>query len=789
MLAEFIIGSPNWLIPAIIVGTVLTGLVLWNYASAGMLRSRLGWTGIALKVAGIALLAACLLQPMRRATRPRPRANLLPVVVDTSRSMDLAIGRSGSWRDRIETALAPDSELYTELAQSFDTRLYGFDKRLTGASDVTALRRGGRASRLLTALDEMGQRMEGRPVAGMLLMTDGNDPLSLNGDTELPEFAFPVFPVLPLGNQSVDDLRITGTTVRQTNFELSPVTLTARYAIEGSLKGKAFATLTDTATGTLIEEQTIDLANADDVGSVTFQFRPVDVGLRFYRVSLFREADRVAFDEPDSLIDTESSETTLVNNTQLVSVDRGRGPYRVLYVAGRPNWEFKFLRRAIEEDSEVQLRGLFRMAKKALKFNFRDRNISTTNPLFQGLGEDAEEVAEQYDEPVIIRLGLESPDELASGFPKTADELFSFDALILDDIEPGFFSRDQLDMVRGFVANRGGGLLMLGGQEMFAGKRFEESTLGELCPVYVARGASEKASGPVTLGLTREGMLQPWLRLRDNASEETIRLRSMPSFASANTVGELKAGAYQFATVTTADGRREPAVAIHRFGNGKVGAITITDLWRWSMRRDPEHADDAAQAWRQITRWLVSDVPRRTQLSATPDETNADQTIIRVDVADEEYEPMDNASVSVIVDSPGNEPLRLDAKPVGETAGAYTVPYFGDLPGQYTVSADVRAPDGQPMQVRETGWTRQLAGGEFDQLGTNISLLERIAEKSGGRVIREQDLDQFSNRLQAEKVPVTETWVYPLWHRGWVIALALGCLCCEWGIRRWGGLA
>ena len=156
---------------------------------------------------------------------------------------------------------------------------------------------------------------------------------------------------------------------------------------------------------------------------------------------------------------------------------------------------------------------------------------------------------------------------------------------------------------------------------------------------------------------------------------------------------------------------------------------------------------------------------------------------------DEEYEPMDNASVKVIVNGPTNEPLELVARPVGEIAGAYAVPYFGDRPGQYTVSADVRAADGQPLEVRETGWTRQLAGGEFDQLGTNIELLERIAEKSGGQIVREQDLDGFASRLQSEKVPVTETWVYPLWHRGWVIALALGCLCGEWGIRRWGGLA
>ena len=36
------------------------------------------------------------------------------------------------------------------------------------------------------------------------------------------------------------------------------------------------------------------------------------------------------------------------NNTRVLSVDRGKGPYRVLYVAGRPNWEYRFLHRAID---------------------------------------------------------------------------------------------------------------------------------------------------------------------------------------------------------------------------------------------------------------------------------------------------------------------------------------------------------------------------------------------------------------------------------------------------------
>ena len=161
-------------------------------------------------------------------------------------------------------------------------------------------------------------------------------------------------------------------------------------------------------------------------------------------------------------------------------------------MAGRPNWEFKFLRRALQEDAEVQLVGLIRIANKEPKFSFRDKGVNTTNPLFAGLGENDEDAAQKYDEPVIIRLGVKESEELSDGFPETAEELFAYHGVILDDIESDFFTQDQMLLLRRFVGSRGGGLLMLGGTESFAKKKFGDSPLGELSPVYAPRDRPPK---------------------------------------------------------------------------------------------------------------------------------------------------------------------------------------------------------------------------------------------------------------------------------------------------------
>lgn len=788
LIAELVIGSPEWIVPAIIIGTLLTFLVLWNYARSGGYRIGGAWVGVTLKLMAIALLAACLLQPMRRAERPRPRANLLPIVVDTSDSMELKVGRSTeSWRDRIERDFAADSSLFASMSQSFETRLYGFNKRLASAGEIGDLGRGGTGSRLIENITELSERLNDRPVAGILLMSDGNVPAGTFDEDRLLELPIPIYPVLPSQASGLNDLRIAGVSVRQSNFEISPVTVSAQLAVDGSFSGSLNVRLKDVVDNTVIEQQTIALQPGDDSYNVTFQFRPRDVGLRFYRLDAFRPTDVAAFDDPDALIETASSETTLVNNTRMIAVDRRSGPYRVLYVAGRPNWEFKFLRRAVSEDAEVELTGLLRMANKEPKFSFRDKGVSDTNPLFQGLGDDAEETAEQYDEPVLIRIGVKESEELASGFPKTEDELFQFDAMILDDLEPEFFSQDQLEMVRRFVSARGGGLLLLGGQEMFRGSGFADSFLGDLSPVYVRRGESSEPQR-FRVQLTREGMLQPWLRLRENVSAEGKRIKAMPDFTSANVVGSLKPGAFSMATLLAEDGKRYPAVAVQRFGKGKVGAVTIADLWRWAMNPDPENPDDSAQAWRQMTRWLVGDVPRRTEIVATESQQRDGSVLLRVEALDASFLPLDNPDVVITVERPEQDPITLTATPDPDRPGMFTARYFGDTPGEYVATAEVRAKDGELVGTPKTGWTRQIAGREFDAIGVNRPLLERIASASGGRVVEESNLDSFAGRLNAEKVPVTETWVYPLWHRGWVIALALGCLCGEWTFRRIRGL-
>jgi hypothetical protein len=263
----------------------------------------------------------------------------------------------------------------------------------------------------------------------------------------------------------------------------------------------------------------------------------------------------------------------------------------------------------------------------------------------------------------------------------------------------------------------------------------------------------------------------------------------MPPFLTLNVVGDVKPGASQLATVDIGGDQTAPAVVAQRFGKGRTAAIAIGDIWRWSMRRGDRERDDPAQAWRQMTHWLVNDVPRRVEVRVDSTGDPSQPVQIVATARDEGYLPLDNAAVELNIEPLSGEPFTLKAEMDDLQSGTYRAPYWSRQPGGYRVRAVVTSADGSHVGTAQSGWTAQSGAAEFRDLRLNRKLLEEIAKQTGGEVIRQDRLDQFAADLPTRKVPVTETWVYPIWHRPWVMMLAMLCLCCEWGLRRWKGLA
>lgn len=785
IVAEIVLGARDWLTWAACLTALGLAALVWSYwRSHGPIGLRL-LAGL-LKSAALLALAICLIEPLFSGTRPRPKSNLFLILADNSRSLQIHDrGRRTTRGHELQRLLDSRSSWLTRLEQDFDVRQYAFDSRLEPLRDFKELSFNGDDSALASSLSALTNRYQGRPVAGVLLLTDGNatDIDHQTGWQNLP----PVYPVAFGADADLTDVSVASLSVSQTNFEAAPVTITAEIEHRG-LAGKPVSLQVLDEADKVVERRTAK-NNAEGKPLVErFELRPEKAGVSFYTVVAAIEGEERLADRPEK-----SAEATLVNNRRLALVDRGGGPYRVLYVCGRPNWEFKFLHRGIDEDDDLQLVGLVRIAKKEPKFTFRGRPGESTNPLYRGFGNQDDEQAEQYDEPVLIRLfppsGPRDENELKGGFPKSAEELFGYHALILDDVESGFFTRDELSLVQQFVSQRGGGFLMLGGRNSFANGGYQRTPVAELLPIYVDRGEPRTESEGYRLLLTREGWLQPWVRLRSTENDEQQRLADLPAFKTVSYARAIKPGAAVLASVQSPEADSLPALVVQQFGRGRAAALTVGDLWRWNLRRKEGTPSDLEKAWRQTVRWLVADVPRRIEVETQQRRGEAAlATHITVRVRDKLFEPLDNASTMVRVRSPEGREIELTAEPSAHAAGTYETTFSLRTPGAYRATAIAKAEDASDVGEREFGWTIEPAADELRTLKPNRELLEQIAQSTGGEVLVPAGLDAFVASLPNRKVPVTEAWTYPLWHQWPVFLFAVACLIGEWALRRLKGL-
>lgn len=764
-------GAPDWAWPAIGLGVLALGFVAWSYRRTGGRAGARGWAA-GFKLAGLLLLLAAIVEPRLLRVQARPGANQLLVLVDDSASLAIRDADAENSRaDSVRALLSEERGWLTRAEQDFDVRHHAFDRRLRAFAGPDELTFGGDSSHIAAALTQLAKRSAGRPVAGVVLVTDGlsTDGLEPGDDWESLGAIHPVV----IGDAPGRDLSLGVVEVTQTNFEESPVTLAVDLSSTKCDGERVEVELFDRE-GVRLERQVVT-ADDDAPVEVRFDAPPDATGVRFYRVRA-------------ALAASELREATEANNERWALVDRGAGPYRVLYVSGRPNWEFKFLARAVAEDPELDLVGLVRIARSQPKFTFRD-GADRRNQLWDGFDNRGEDVAEELDEPVLLRLGRDLDEfDLRAGFPSAADELFAYDALVLDDLEAEFFTPDQQALIEDFVARRGGGFLALGGRQAFAGSGYRRTPFEGILPVYLDGVAAEGAPARAwQLELTRDGWLEPWVRLRSTEEAERERLAELTSFRTLNRVGEPKPGAQVLMVARNTASELRPALVAQRFGKGRSAALALGDLWRWDLARPDPAVSDLGAAWRQLLRWLVAEVPGRVELGVVAG-AGEGVHVLRAALRDEDFAAVRDATLTLLVTPPDGLAFELSAAPSTTEPGVWEAEFVPRASGPWRAELVASAPDGSALGADEAGWVLESVADEFVRLAPDRAGLAELARRTGGELLAPEDLDAFAADLARRDVPITEERLDPLWHRWWVFLLALACFCAEWGVRRFHGM-
>ena len=764
----------DWGLPVLISWLLIVGASIYGYRQSRLSRG-MQLLLISMKAIGTGLLAICLLEPVVETSIPQNGENIVVVLADNSRSMLIKDEAGNRTRfDELKKTLSQESSWLNKLDERFDLRLYSFDDDLTRLNSFSELAEPNSQTRMGTALSTTLNRYVDQPLAGVVLLTDGNyvDELpSLENNTHA------VFPVVLGSRTPPRDLAIDRVIQTETNFESAPVEVTAEMTTSGMQGENITVKLLDYLGGELERKNILGVQDGKPF-SVRFKLKPKERGVRVFHVEAYNQ--RVV-DQDDS--ERLKSEATLLNNRRTVVVNRGRGPFRILYVTGRPNWDYKFLRRALEDDHELELTALMRLAKRKPRFAFRNWEKSRQNEFFRGFDEDNQETQEQYDEPVLIRLQTRDGQELASGFPVDKETLYGFDAIAIDDLEGKFFTEEQKENINKFVTERGGGFIMFGGAESFS-SGYDRTPVGEVLPVYLDRPLQLPLNAQFALDLTREGWVQTWARLNETRVEEERRLKEMPTFKTLNLVRTFKPGASIVFTAQFADSEY-PALVTQKYGAGKSAAVLIGDLWRWQFNMPSTKNDDLAKLWRQTMRWLVADVPRRIDVSVEKGEFG--QVRLTVETRDARYQLTDNADLKIQVVTPSEKYIQLTAQSSPDKAGRFEAEYMPEEGGAYKFLASATFDDDQEFKA-ETGWVSDPDADEFKRLVPNEEKLQELATQTNGKLFHLNTISSLPNELDSRPAEFMTQKIEPWWHRWTIFLLAIGILVGEWGLRRRKGL-
>ncbi len=162
-----------WLAVPVLIVTVI--ILVWSYRRSAEIGA-VHKTAFCLRLLGVLVLVLCLMEPLWSGRRAKSGANLFVVIADNSSGMNVRDhGTTQSRGEILEAALKIDNvDWLGALADNFQVRQYIFDSRLRRTTDFSELVFDGKASAIGVSLRTITERYKGRPLAGVLLMTDGN---------------------------------------------------------------------------------------------------------------------------------------------------------------------------------------------------------------------------------------------------------------------------------------------------------------------------------------------------------------------------------------------------------------------------------------------------------------------------------------------------------------------------------------------------------------------------------------------------------------------------------------
>ena len=736
------------------------------------------------RLLALCLIVAVLFEPTATVKQTHTEKRRLPILVDVSQSMSVkdqrkrsedigeaavalgilplsstpedvkrnAVSLNGKQREAIASASRLDlatsllsnsaEEMLGSITEDLDVSYHAFGETLQRLGDadsgikksLAALQSDSPETSIGKALEALAKTERDAPLAGVVLISDGLDTFSRRTESvvrDLGTRGIPVYTV-PVGIADPDDVSIRNVIMQDVAFTGDKVPV--RVQLQSKGYEKRTADLTVSLNGRGVARQSVSFEGG-------LQFEEI-----FFNVDVAeRGSARIGIE-----IEAFSDEATSANNLVERSVRVVNEKINVLCIEGSARWEFRYLRAMLKRDPRI-------------------------NATFIGTRSQPE-------------LAQSSSEYIAT-FPEDREEAFTYDLVILGDVDSAFFSTEAFLRLEELVRERGGSLLMLCGAR-FAPASYAGTPVERMLPIKFDPDAEwEDIDESVYPVLTPEGRSSLVMTLETDRDENDLVWSRVAPLDRVPPLLAPRPGATVLAELSDSQSRadRYPLVAWQRYGTGKCMMMATDRLWLLRFKTgDKYHWRVWSQCVQFLTLSRLMGEHKRIRLETDRATYPVDgRVMLYANLLDNDYEPLIQPGFEIGVsaldtDGTAGDPQRVTLRPDKSNPGLYEGYFSPSNEGGYRVEAN---PSDRPLS---NSIEFQVADIRPELVNTDMQIdhLRRIAELSGGEILSALGLQKLPALLNREPHTTTVRTDRPLWDNSLVALVLVGLLGIEWILRR-----
>ncbi|MCP4727054.1 MAG: VWA domain-containing protein [bacterium] len=655
------------------------------------------------------------------------RDELKPIaafMVDNTKSM--TITEKGTNR-KDEVLNYFQTSAFESIEDDFEIEAYSFSRSavIFDPQETNELDFLGEGTDISQALAHAAADNIEKPLKAVVLITDGVYNVGSNPVRAAEMLGVPVYTLITGSTDQKRDILISNIQYNEVSYTETDMQI--NVLIRNTGYNSKTSTLILKENNEVIESRIIQLPDDQRENSFTLDYRTDISGLHRLTIEV-------------SPLEEEAS---IENNSREFYIKVLESKIRILVAAGRPSNDFRYLKASLEEHENFKVTGIVR--KQA---GFYSDDLSG---IINGLSE--------------------------------------FDLIALVDY-PSANSDNFLQVLQTEITNNDIPLLYIRGQNL---TNLSISTLND--PLSVIRIITHGEPNEVYMKPTQAGLDHPVFRIHELDSENITVWNGLPPVITGAGIPEISPGSVILGSIDAAKNviplfpENTPLVFINNDNGRKILFINAYDIWKWKLialrDRDIEGVYD--RLIENSVKWLTNrEESSKVKISSSKEiYRNGEKVVITAQVYDDNYEPVNNAEASAIINKNG---ININTVLRSQGGGIYEGSSEILEPGEYAFSGRAVLED-RVLGEDNGSFVVDNFSIEMQNTTADSAILKQIADVSGGRFFRINNARELTDIMEVEPVTKEDVFELKIWNRFWLMVLIILLFSIEWFFRkRWGML-